>query len=783
MAVGVFVVGLSGAWVGHLEAMEGGGSGPYDLRPYLDGPSHVGLAGFEHTPGALQELLLGGPGLATALMAGCVAVLLFLALESFLRITWSCPNEVAALTPAVLFAVLPAQLAFQLIAGGATLLLALGLLLLACLLALSVNVLSRLLGAAAGAMAAAAHPALILLLPAVLPCLWLGAANSRSRQSTQADSRAAFRFTVVVGGAMILLAIGDGLVVSGSLTAPPIHGSVGPHRSRWALELLASSPILAFFNQPRDLLPTGFEAVTGGFWPIMAGLSVWGLLLAFAMLTAGIARGVFLAGLAGLAGAAPFVLPGWVPGDRAAACLPLLPAVTLLALGLSVVRGRSVRVAGVVVAVVIGAVCLRGTAEAHAGVQSRRSLFMVDSERLGFVPDLEPDPARLVLYGYDLWQQEQALHEARKSRGRFPSFRERVVSVARGRLQTPAPPALAPEALLRIATRLTFPIVAAELPDELRLLETLGELELAVAELSRRQDPENWYAFSQARLSELTPQALEILYALRENRVRHPRFHKFNYTFTQLVGRAAVWATELGDLQYSVPLRELLVEMTEGYPRNQGRVRGILGLELLEMKRWEDARTCLTAAAEVCERSEPLGAVVRGALASLKIREGQEREALEGLNRAWDGLAGQAGRWRIASPGSRDYWLIAEMLLLRYELARRIDPALAEQAGRDLRLMLEPALASGPRRVPALAFWGRLKQLDGDVVAARIVLLEMRALSPNSFGERGSGASGLLDTPRFRLVGLRALLGILDPASDQGLKSQVEAEIRQLDRY
>jgi hypothetical protein len=338
-----------------------------------------------------------------------------------------------------------------------------------------------------------------------------------------------------------------------------------------------------------------------------------------------------------------------------------------------------------------------------------------------------------------------------------------------------------------LATRLTLPIDAADIPDELRLLDTLGELEIAVVELARRQDPEKWYAFSQAKLSELTPRAQEILYALKEQRVRHPRFHKFRYTFAQLVGKAATWATEIGDLQYSVPLRELLVEMNEGYPRSRDRARGILGLELLEMKRLDEARPHLAAAVAGCDRGEPLGAVVRGAVASVMLRDGDKRKALEGLSNAWDGLgakaAGGMGLARIASPASRDYWLIAEMLLLRYELAREADPALEEQARRDLRMVLEPALGPGVRRVPALAFWGRMKYLNGEHDSARIALLEMRGLAPGSFGERGSGASGLLDSPRFRLAGLRTLVEVLDPGADAALVEQVEREIRELDRY
>jgi hypothetical protein len=291
----------------------------------------------------------------------------------------------------------------------------------------------------------------------------------------------------------------------------------------------------------------------------------------------------------------------------------------------------------------------------------------------------------------------------------------------------------------------------------------------------------------QVRLQELIPEAQEVLYALRQGQVRHPRFHKFLYNFGLLVRECARWATEVGDLHYSVPLREVLVQLTEGQERNHHRARAILGLELLEMKRIDEAKAHLAAAAEHLERTDVLGAVVKGALASTLIADGSKKRALEGLSEAWSGLstgaAGPGGMLRLAQPASRDYWLLSELLLVRFELAKEVDPALKDQALQDVMAALVPTIDSGVRRVPALAFWGRLKYLQGDLAVARAALLEMRQIKPASFGERGSGVRGHFDVPRFRLAGLRTLAEVLDPAADASLLREIEQEIRELDRY
>ncbi|MEE2713941.1 MAG: hypothetical protein VX913_14325 [Planctomycetota bacterium] len=769
MGLAVLAVGLLGAWVEE-------GQDPLDLQPYLSGPVAAGLLVQDSAPEPVRRAVLTMGPLPRGLLAAGVALLLFVVLEGVVRRTWDHPNEVAALLPATLFAVLPSQMAFQRVAGGVTLLAGLLTLLLGCWLAMSRRRAAAVVGAGFAGLAAAVHPAMVVLVPAVIPCLWL--AGGRKGFGAVVGVSA-----VVTGGVLCVF-------VGGTLAAPAISETVALERSHWALELLGAAPALALWAHPRDLLPTGFEALRGDIWPVAVGAAAWALLVAWAMLTTGIVRSAVVAGLAALAGAAPFVVPAWIPGDRAVALLPVLFGLVLLAQTLSVIRGPRARDVGILVCLAIAGIGLWSSRGTHGGLETRRHAFMPENATLGFVPVLEEDAARLVLFGLDVLEQEREEYEAGRPRGRLPSWRVAAGGVAKQKLLVQGPPVLDKGRLQKLASRLRVAIDAQPDGPEAELLDKLDGLDLTIIELTRERRsslPEEWYASVQVRLQELVPDAQEVLYALRDGSVRHPRFHKFRYSFNVLVRECALWATAVGDLHYSVPLREVLVELTQGQERNHSRARAILGLELLEMKRLEEAKEHLQAAVEQLPRNDVLGAVVKGALATTLIAEGDKAQALTELSEAWSGLSagvvGGEGMLRLAQPASRDYWLLSELLLLRYELAKDLDPGLREQALRDVLVALEPALDLGVRRVPALAFWGRLKYLQGDVKAARSILLEMRRLRPASFGERGSGARGLFDVPRFRLAGLRTLTEVLDPAADASLLQAIEQEIRALDRY
>lgn len=779
----VLPMGLALLWLAAVAAASG--EGRLSLEPYIQTPhaDDVGLFGT-----ALRDLA----EFPSAVLAGCVALMLFLVFEGVVRRTWDHPHEVAALVPAAVFAALPAQVAFQKILGAEAVLASLGVFLSGCWLALHRARPVALVGALIAAASTAVHPAMFVLAPAAVGCLWLG--------GTVRSVPLAFSATAAIWVVSFLAS-------RAGIPAEAVTASVEAGRSRWALDLLASSPLYAFWSEPRHLLPTGYLAMRGDAWPIFGGLALWACLVGWSMLTTGIVRTAVIAAYAALAGAAPFVVPGWIPGDRAVALLPVIFALLLVAHLLSVVRGSIPQVTGIALSLVIAVV---GAVLPHMGeirrderLATRQHLLMPDLSGLGFSPAAEMDPARLVLFGWDVLEAEKKLYAANKDRGTFPSYRIAVGSAARQRLQVPGPPVLDRDKLWALTTRLRVAIDASDHAEEAALLEKLDALEMKLREIDqerRELAAQHWYPSVQARLQALMGDAMEVIYALAEGRVRHPRFHRFRFSLVELMREAARWATELGDLQYSVPLREILVDLTRPAraPANDRerrqqlrhwRARALLGIELAEMKRVKEAREHLEAAIGNLPSTELICAVARATAASLARADGADPiDVLDGLNSAWSGVAstgrGGEGLPGITQPSSRDYWLVAEFLLLRYEIAKQFDASLEKQALHDVRLALAgPAIDERVRRVPALAFWGRLRMLQGEKEDARRVLLEMRSLKARTFGQRGSGMSGLLDTPRFRLVGLRTLLQVLDAESEADLVADVKAEIEALDRY
>jgi len=775
MGLGVLVAGIGANWID-------GGTERLSLAPYVEPPpaGSVGVFGDQlRAMGAFEN----------ALLAGLVAVLFFLVVEAIVRRTWDHAHETAALLPAVLFAVLPAQLAFQRIIGTQPILVGLGVLFLGAWLALGRHSLLAVLGAGLAAVAACVHPAMLVLAPAVVGCLWLGG----TLRSIPAACAAAAAVVAVAG-----------IAVTGSISADPALAGMETSRSGWALDLLAASPVYAFWSDPRDLLPTGYAAMRGDLWPIAAGLAIWGLLVGWSMLTTGIVRTAMIVAFAALAGAAPFVVPAWVPGDRAVALLPVPFALLLVAHLLSVVRGSTPQLIGISAAVAITCVGIglprMDGSEGHDRLRSRQDLLIPE---LGgsFSIAGEADPVRLLLFGLDSRRQLEELRKANENVGSWASYPASVADQIAVRLAVPDPPVLDAPKVRLLAKVLRDPIDAS-LAESGRF-ERLDKLQVLIREINeelRQNAPRDCYSSVQTRVQALIGDAMQISYALREKEVSHPRFRRFLSSFMDLARTAAKWATELGDLHYSVPLREVLVELTtpvrapvtrierQGYLPHW-EARALLGIELAEMKRFDEARTHLAAAIPWLAGSGSLGAVARAALSRVDLAGGADPiDVLDGLSAAWSGLAGAhpsaQGLPGILRPSTRDYWLVAEFLLHRYELVNEHDPTFEPQARRDIHLALAgPAADERIRRVPALAFWGRLNHLRGQKETARRALLEMRAVKPKRFGERGSGTSGYLDTPRFRLGGLRTLLKVLDPAADGDLIAAVQGEIAALDRY
>jgi hypothetical protein len=150
------------------------------------------------------------------------------------------------------------------------------------------------------------------------------------------------------------------------------------------------------------------------------------------------------------------------------------------------------------------------------------------------------------------------------------------------------------------------------------------------------------------------------------------------------------------------------------------------------------------------------------------------------MNRAWSELS-RSGLASALQPVAHDFWLVTELLLARYGIAREIDPDLAPQARRDLVRRLDPALAFGLRRVPALLFRARVHLMEGEPHRARALLAELDALRTHSLVEQGEGAVGRLDHPRWRLEGLRLYRELAGPDLAPEARADLDARITDLE--
>jgi hypothetical protein len=96
-------------------------------------------------------------------------------------------------------------------------------------------------------------------------------------------------------------------------------------------------------------------------------------------------------------------------------------------------------------------------------------------------------------------------------------------------------------------------------------------------------------------------------------------------------------------------------------------------------------------------------------------------------------------------------------------------------------MLLDPLLAFGPRRVPALAMLGRLALLRGDRARALELLREARALPHDSLDDRSDGPAGRMAQPRYRKLALESLLEALeDVPGAEAERDDVRAELARL---
>lgn len=726
-----------------------------DLAPYLDGPAATGAGA------SAEELLLRHAWWARPFLFALAGVMAFLGFEVLIRRVFRQAHESAALLSAVAFFALPGHSALFVTRGGTGLLMALLAVSASMLLLLSRPPAARLAGALLPWLAVALHPAMAVLAPGLSVCACAG------RAGESAPSRVLFALAP-------LLAAGAGLATGAGLAfAEPLHPSLEAERMRHSMDVLLASPAYALQATPRSLLPTGFEVLAGEL-PKGTGAAIALLLAGLGAMTAGMGRAGAALALAAIAGAAPWFTPLWVPGDRAVALLPLLPLAGLLALFLGVCRGGAARdlFVGLAlgIAVVAGYQGFRRAGFTGDGnyLANRAVAFQIPRQRISDdadvpAPWLERDPARLVLVALDI-----AARAGRSDPAVFHYADAMPISKF-------PPHVIDPAKLERIRREVAqdpgpMPVDASE--GERRLFEELlPPLEALLAELSAAAidgDPDAWYERVLTQFTTAIPEMMEVV----SIGSRHPRVIHWSRSVAMLASNLGDKASRLGDTRYSIPIHELAFALT-GNPR----AAAILAVELTHVGRYDEAAAHIEELKAAIPPADVLGAVMRGSLGRIHFARGRDLEALHALDAAWSGLCGRGGRGadvlsQVADRRSLDYWLVVEMLSLRYELAKKHDRALVPQAEYDLEEALNYGMSVGKRMIPALAFKGRLEHLRGDRSAARACLESLLSLPRGGVMDRADR----VDHARFRLVGLRTLLEVLDP-DEAELRKAAEEQI------
>ncbi len=722
------------------------GAALLDLRPLLDAPQ--GATGLSRWTEDLFVSAALGSRMLAATMCGLAAALAFLVIEQTLRRHAKLRNETAALLGAAAFSALPIGACFARLSGGPPLLLAFGIACTAVLLA---------------PHWCFASMALCVLLPFLHPLgavlmLWpllalIGAGRN--------------------GAAALLLLVAIALALSGF--APLTEPTEGID-DRWAAagQTFLAAPALAIDRSVRTLLPTGAEWVRGTL-PVAQGTAVWLLLLGLACMVGRFRLAMPLTIVALVAAhLAPWFVPTWIPGDAGTVCITCLPLVLLGVLVLGPVAGRWWRemslglALGLIAIAVVGEYQVRGLKLAlrrHAlGIAQRTSPAVM------FAPDLETDPLRLVLYMEDMV----------RFAGRLDPQVLTCGLCAENLLQQPTPSALQPARLkARVAALLEAPgSIPVDAPaSEAWMFEKLPALSTALDIILLRlntEGPERAYQSSADELVAMVPSLVEILVV----RAQHPKVHQFQQHALDAMRVVAQMATRLGDLRVSLPLREAIVAALS----NEPRAAAIFGRELVEAGRFDEAVPVLETALSALKGKDILWCVSKGALGRAVVPAAGAAAGLEHMDAAWGGFLGGSGSagqrlGQITDPDGLDYWLVVELLLARFEATRIAHPERAVQARADVLRALDGAQSTGNARMPALLVEGRVAQLDGELSKARRVLREARALRCDGLVERGDGARGRLDFPRYRVAVLQSLLLCLDaPESATGMTPEAQSE-------
>ncbi|MSR75443.1 MAG: hypothetical protein EXS14_08250 [Planctomycetes bacterium] len=727
------------------------GSALLNLRPLIDAPKSV--AHFE----ALESLFASAAlpsRLAAAAFCGLAALLAFLVFEQVLRQHAKLRNEAAAFLGAIAFCAAPIGACCARLSGGPELLLAFCI---ACGAVLLATTRLALLSVLLAAILPVLHPLGVGL--ALWPLLALiGVGRKRE---------------LLVALALLGLELFTGFVpLPESLPGLEQHLLAGLHT-------FLATPCLVLDGSVRVLLPTGAEWVSGTM-PVAAGAAVWLLVSGLACMVGRFRVTMPLLLCAALSClVAPVLVDGWLPGDAGTLFVTAWPLVFLVVLVLGPVAGRWWP--EVVCGLCLGIVVIAVTAEYRVRgprLSLRRHALAIPQRThpaLMFAPELETDPVRLALYMEDMTHLSGRLDPQVLTSG----------VCAELLLRGPRPAALEPERVLsRVRAMMEAPgSVPLDAPaKEAWIFEKLPPLTDALNGILLRlnnEGPERAYQSSADELVALVPSLAEVLLV----RAQHPKIRQAQAHAVDVLRVVAEWASKLGDLSVSLPLRELIVEALA----RDARAVAILGRELVEAGRYAEARPILEEALRGMKGKDILWCVTRGALGRALVAEDQAAVGLEHMDAAWGGLVGgvpgaSQRLSQISDPHGLDYWLVVELLLARYEATRTLHPTRVVQARTDLLRTLDAAKATGRERLPALLAEGRVALLEGEDFKARSELRKARNLRSSGLTERGTGSEGRLDYPRYRSSALQSLLRCLNRPEDAVERSEVEAELRALPR-
>jgi hypothetical protein len=730
-----FVFALAVAVAGGLvAACYGGLVGPalaaprLSTRPYLD-PSWPGAAG----GGVLAAL--EGP-LAAAILLALGAGALVLLCDAVIRRAFLAEKPAAAALAAAILLLAPGWGNVLRLEGHGSILAGFVLAPAGLLLVLEGGAAAAWAGGALAALAAALHPAWAGGLIAAVAC----AAHVRRRN--------------------VALALGAAALVLPLLAffAPDVPARLGwADRLRFAAQDLAAAPVLAFSPWRRLDVPTGYEPLVTTA-PVVLGLAVHALVFGAGMMIGGIARGlVMLAAAAAGIFAAAFLVPGWVPGDRAFAIPAMAACAPLLALVLAVAPrpvARSVAPGLVLGAAAIAVLVAWDRAPAWTRLGAALSIPGVREFAR------EPDLARLVLYLHDV-----TLRDA-----------DAVVVVgAADRLVEARSPALFPERLEAILGGLTLRTGHPKrTPDLDRLLSEVTE-DLSLVRRLWAQNPRANFEPAAAALVAAHTKVLDLFFRWKTE----ADAMRAVIEFQRLAREIIPVANRAGYPGYSIPLLEALQLIG---PENPGTAATI-AIQRMLYGEVEQSREDATKALERLPAKSPDAALVRGIAGMAALALGDPKQALRDLQASWSVL-GAGGAKNVAmtvAADTVDYFVLAEILLARFEAAKAVDPALAAQAARDLEDLLKPPLSFGTRRTPALAIMGRLQHMLGNRDRALALLREARKIPAATLDDRSDGPIGRIAHPRYRRMALEALLLALGDGADTAAeRDEVEAELLQI---